>query len=68
MEFSSAIKKIRCDAGMSQDAFAKLLGVSRATINRWEKGSQEPSALAMIILRDYCDAHNISVIDNESPD
>lgn len=38
MSFPDEIKKIRIDSQLSQDAFAKLLGVSRATINRWEQG------------------------------
>lgn len=53
MEFPSTLKRIRKEAHLSQDAFAKLLGVSRATINRWEQGIQEPSKLAMKTLNEY---------------
>lgn len=61
MSFPDAIKKIRTDAGLSQDAFAKLLGISRATINRWEQGTQEPSALAIHTLEEYCRKRGIPI-------
>lgn len=54
MSFPENVKKIRTDAKLSQSAFAKLLGISRATINRWENGSQFPSKLAYKILDEYC--------------
>lgn len=54
MSFPENVKKIRTDAKLSQSAFAKLLGISRATINRWENGSQIPSKLAYKTLDEYC--------------
>ena len=59
MSFPDEIKKIRIDSQLSQDAFAKLLGVSRATINRWEQGSQIPSKIALHLLKEYCREHDI---------
>lgn len=35
---SEKIIKIRCELNVSQEALARELGVSFATINRWEKG------------------------------
>ena len=54
MSFPETVKKIRTDAHLSQDAFAKVLGVGRTTINRWEHGTQEPSALAVQTFEEYC--------------
>lgn len=35
-------KKIRLDAGLSQDALAKELGVSKSCISAWENGTRTP--------------------------
>ena len=40
------IKQIRNDLNMSQSEFAKRLGVSFATVNRWENGHSVPSKIA----------------------
>jgi SNF2 family DNA or RNA helicase len=37
-----AIKELRQSLGMSQQAFASVLGVSFATVNRWENGKAKP--------------------------
>lgn len=52
--FANAIKDLRKQMHLSQQAFAKELGVSYATINRWENQKQEPSSLAIHMVRDYC--------------
>lgn len=41
------IKQKRIKLGLTQEAFAQLLGVSFQTINRWERGSFKPSPLAL---------------------
>lgn len=41
------IKKMREELGISQEAFAHLLGVTFQTVNRWEKGAFKPSILAL---------------------
>ena len=46
MYFSDAIKTVRQKALLSQEDFAKQLGVSHSTVNRWEKGHAMPSYLA----------------------
>src|SRR5687768_12551118 len=38
----AAIKMIRLELGMSQQAFAAALGVSFGTVNRWENGKARP--------------------------
>ncbi|HBG34434.1 MAG TPA: transcriptional regulator [Holosporales bacterium] len=40
------IKELRLQLGMSQEEFAHSLGVSFASVNRWENGKTSPSKLA----------------------
>ncbi len=41
------IKLIRDRLKLSQEAFARLIGVSMQTVNRWENGRFKPSLMAM---------------------
>lgn len=41
------IKEIRSKLGISQEALARLIGVSLQTVSRWERGFFNPSQLAM---------------------
>ena len=41
----------RMKLGVSQSAFAKLLGVSVRTMQEWEQGRREPSGAARTLLR-----------------
>lgn len=43
MTFGEKIKNVRLQLFLSQEKFAKQLGVSFATVNRWEKGVCEPN-------------------------
>lgn len=38
----NGIKEIRLVKGLTQEEFAQRLGVSKNTINRWEKGHNRP--------------------------
>ena len=40
------LKKLRRQQGWSQEDLARNLGVSFATVNRWENGKTKPSRLA----------------------
>jgi putative transcriptional regulator len=40
------IKEIRIKLHLTQTEFAKMLGVSFVTVNRWENGWYKPSKLA----------------------
>jgi DNA-binding transcriptional regulator YiaG len=59
MSFSETIKKIRLNAFMSQQDFAKVLGVAYSTVNRWENGKGYPTYKAMKAIDDYCREHGI---------
>ncbi len=47
MIISEEIKQIRNRLGVSQEAFAQMLGVSFGSVNRWERGACKPSPLAL---------------------
>ncbi len=46
--FSGLVKDVRSQLGLSQEDLAHKLGVSFATINRWENGKTMPSKLARV--------------------
>ena len=47
----SAIAHARLVSGLSQTAFAALLGVSVRTLQDWEQGRREPSGAAKTLFR-----------------
>ena len=55
------IKSIREYLGLSQADFAEKLGVTFATVNRWENGRALPTKLAQTSLYEYCKAHGVPV-------
>ena len=55
------IKKIREYLGLSQTDFAERLGVTFATVNRWENGRALPTKLAQTTLYEYCKAQGVPV-------
>jgi DNA-binding transcriptional regulator YiaG len=60
MDISEAIKNVRLESILSQDAFAKEIGVSQITITRWETGKSVPNYSAMKRLLAYCEQNNIN--------
>jgi putative transcriptional regulator len=44
-------QEIRAQLGLSQSAFAGLMGVSLRTVQEWEQGRREPSGPAKTLLR-----------------
>lgn len=59
MNFSESIKLIRQKSFLSQEAFAKELGVSFATVNRWESGKTKPTYKTMKLIDDYCRKNSV---------
>lgn len=59
MTFSEAIKKIRQDRFLSQEAFAKELGVAFTTVNRWETGKAKPTYKTMKLIDQFCQKNSI---------
>ncbi len=63
MSFAERVKNVRIELKLSQEDLAHKLGVSFATINRWENGSYNPSRLAKKAFDDFCKENNITEED-----
>lgn len=61
MEFSNKIKFVRAKLGISQETLAKELGVSFATVNRWESGKFLPNYKAINSFKIFCKKQNIDL-------
>lgn len=44
-------RKIREHYGLSQEKFARLIGISVATLRNWEQGRRSPEGPAKVLLR-----------------
>lgn len=53
--FASVVKALREQLILSQEDLAKELGVSFATVNRWENAKTQPSKLARIQFDRFCE-------------
>ena len=60
MQFSKCIKEIRNQANMSQEEFARNIGVSFATVNRWENDKTEPSFQTIKKIDSFCVNNSIN--------
>jgi DNA-binding transcriptional regulator YiaG len=52
--FQALVKEIRKQLTLSQEDLARQLGVSYATVNRWENGQSKPSKLAKAQFVAFC--------------
>jgi len=52
--FPELVKEVRRQLGISQEELAHELGVSFATINRWENGKTTPFKLAKVQFDNFC--------------
>jgi DNA-binding transcriptional regulator YiaG len=52
--FPELVKEVRRQLGLSQEELARELGVSFATVNRWENGKTTPSKMAQTVWRQFC--------------
>lgn len=59
MDIGTAIKEIRIKSLLSQADFAKELGVSFSTVNRWENGKAVPGYKALKKIKDFCEKNII---------
>jgi len=53
--FPELVKEVRRQLGLTQGELAHALGVSFATVNRWENGKTKPSKLAQRQFKTFCD-------------
>jgi len=52
--FPELVKEVRRQLGLSQEDLAHALGVSFATVNRWENGKTAPSKMAQSVWQQFC--------------
>ena len=57
------ILEIRNRLNASQEDLAKMIGVSYATVNRWENGHSQPNKAAQLRLYDICKERNVDLED-----
>lgn len=53
-DYPAMVKEVRRQLALSQEDLARELGVSYATVNRWENGLSKPSKLARAQLDAFC--------------
>ncbi len=58
--YAELIKKLRKEMVLSQVEFAELLGVSFASVNRWEQGHHEPTIKIKRKLKGLFKEYNIT--------
>ena len=61
MNWSKIIKDLRNKMLLSQTELANLLGVSFASINRWENGHNEPTIKIKRTIKELCQRENIDI-------
>ncbi len=59
MNFCNKVRKIRITCLLSQTEFAKELGVSFSTVNRWETGKTLPNYQKLKKIKTFCEKNNI---------
>jgi len=59
MDFASTVKELRKRCLLSQMDFAKEIGVSFSTVNRWETGKTVPNFKTMKRIRSFCKNNRI---------
>ena len=60
MGLNLKIKKLRMNCLLSQSEFAKKIGVSFSTVNRWENNKATPNYQALTKIKNFCSANGIS--------
>lgn len=64
--FPETVKEVRRQLALSQEELAHALGVSFATVNRWENGKTVPSKLAQRQFERFCKQKKIDSGSGES--
>lgn len=65
MTLPEEIKKLRTRCFLTQENFAKKLGVAFSTVNRWEQGKSKPNLVAMKNIKAFCEENDITYNDIE---
>ena len=63
MNYQQLVKELRVKLILTQQEFAELLGVSFASINRWESGRHEPTTKVKRKIVELCKKNHIKLED-----
>lgn len=63
MNYKKIVREIRYKLIITQEELAVLLGVSYASINRWETGKHEPTTKIKRKIVELCKANDIDLED-----
>lgn len=66
MQISYKIRTLREKFLLTQEDFAKELGVAASTVNRWETGKARPNMSAMRNIKAFCESHEYPYEEIES--
>lgn len=61
-DYRKMIVSLRNKLILSQEEFAKLLGVSFASVNRWERGHHEPTIKVKRKIIELCKKHKVELM------
>lgn len=61
LNFADQVKQLRTQLSCSQEELARELGVSFATVNRWENGHREPLPMARRAFEALCLAKGVKL-------
>lgn len=65
MNYKKIVREIRYKLIITQEELAVLLGVSYASINRWETGKHEPTTKIKRKIVELCKVNNIDLEDKK---
>ncbi len=64
-DYKTIIITLRNKLILTQEEFAKLLGVSFASVNRWERGHHQPTYKTKREIVELCKKNKIELITNK---
>ena len=65
MSFPEEIKKLKERTLLTQNEFAKIVGVAFSTVNRWEAEKAGPKIKVMRNIKTYCEKNTLPYEDVE---
>ena len=65
MSFPEEIKKLKERTLLTQNEFAKIVGVAFSTVNRWEAEKARPKIKVMRNIKTYCEKNTLPYEDVE---
>ncbi|OPZ23501.1 MAG: transcriptional repressor DicA [bacterium ADurb.BinA186] len=61
MAYAELVKELRESLTLSQAEMAELLGVTFATVNRWENGHHEPTIKQRRAIKQLCQKNGVKI-------